>query len=207
MNNQKNGGEADQNSTGQTGGTRREFLGKITKSLIGGGILITALATPRVAKASGCTECDTNYNECEGDTCDVSNVCGWNTCNYTDTCTATNTCSSNNTCNSTNTCNSDTCVTANSCESNTCSSSDLCTATTDYCVTDIATETGTCEQFDVCSELNQGCFPNHNTHTCGVYNVCYQLNQCGTDVCEMDDWSAWPNSGCYWENTCVHSNN
>ena len=145
MNNQKNGAEAGRNVTGPTGGTRREFLGTVTKSLIGGGILISALATPRVAKAGGCAECDTEYNLCEPDICNAGNTCGTNACDYTDECTDGDTCTKSNTCITQNNCVADTCVTSNSCESDACSG-DTCYATTDTCGTDRCSEGNVCTQ-------------------------------------------------------------
>jgi hypothetical protein len=38
--------------------TRRDFLQKATKALIGGGVMIGALVVPREARALQCTKCD-----------------------------------------------------------------------------------------------------------------------------------------------------
>jgi hypothetical protein len=170
MNNQKNGGEAGRNSSGQPGGTRREFLGKITKSLIGGGVLITALTAPRVAKASGCTVCDTDYNECYEDTCDTANICGTNACSEQDTCTSSNTCTSTDNCELSNTCTSDACLNAVSCETDSCSW-DTCYATTDACVTDH------CVYEEVCE----------GAHACFLFNQCQAYEYCNPDVCYNQD--------------------
>jgi hypothetical protein len=167
MNNQKNGGEAGQNSTGQTGRTRREFLGKITKSLIGGGVLITALTKPQMAKAIVCTECDGTYNECYEDTCDAVNICGTDACSEQDTCTSSNTCTSTDNCELSNTCNPDACVTVNSCQTDQCDSGDTCSATTDTCDTDI------CSNYNVCVQEN----------TCWYLNWCKNYNTCHPDMC------------------------
>ncbi len=115
------------------GVTRRDFLRRATRAVIGGGILVGALAAPAPATAG--QKCSPT-NTCQSNQC-TFDYCGNSTWPYSgsNTCTASDVCDDN-------TCyGSDGCLNYNMCEggSNTCETShtcnaDQCTATNDYCI-------------------------------------------------------------------------
>jgi len=109
------------------GTTRRDFLQKATKAIIGGGVLIGGLTVPMPARASPCTECNTSAHSCGAEVCETYNVCTTDECTTQDKCnTMANICQGSHTCDTVDTCVSDTCNGGtNTCLTNACTS-DAC---------------------------------------------------------------------------------
>ena len=175
---------------------RREFLAKLTRPIIGGGILIGGdLLTERVM-ASGCTECDTYANTCatqnanDNETCGTDTCSGWNWCK-TDTCLVNNTCNTpstsydecavTNTCQQSNTCAYAYCTSPNDTGGNSmyCNGQNQCTGM-DNCDLINVCNTNVCSGVDECSQTNQCTTYNSCTGThvapCLVSDVCYGTN-------------------------------
>ena len=171
---------------------RREFLAKLTRPLIGGGILIGGGVFSERAMASGCTECDTYQYNCSPNL----DVCQINTCG-TDLCLGTE-----NICNS-DTCVTDTCTPANSgydecAVANTCQQSNYCNY--DLCTDDDTNHTNSnyCNGQNQCV-YNDSCSVNNmcNTNVCSSNNTCGQTNSCASyNTCDGGGHSCSTNDYC-----------
>ncbi len=163
--------------------TRRDFMKKVTKSLIQGGVLIGALAMGSKAKATYCVRCDDEQNTCYGDNDCGADVCGYDTCYYA------------------NHCNSDNCVVMNGCGTDRCEV-DNC-YNSDGCYTDVC-GVNSCSMSDACY-TNDPC----ETSDTSVYDMCYYDNMCDTsDTCSYSNYcncdaceGAYHN--CMTSNTCI----
>ncbi len=147
--------------------TRRDFLQQITKTVIGGGLLIGAVTMPTRTMAGVCWKCDNQSNSCNNSDSCGSDSCGTDSCISSDACSTTNSCISDNctgsnqcfgsnTC-TTDTCGSDQCYGSNTCATDTCASNNSC-GSVNLCHTDdsCAGSTNECSTTNYC-EYSDGC--------------------------------------------------
>jgi hypothetical protein len=104
------------------GVTRRGFIAKVMKRVIGGGIAIGALTIPQRALA----ECGDNHT-CAPDHCYITDACGYDSCYVSDAADKGDHCHISNTCYAGDSCSqSNQCFTHDSCYNHTCQNIDDC---------------------------------------------------------------------------------
>ncbi len=167
------------------GVTRRDFVQRATRAVIGGGILVGALVAPvRAMAGQRCptsNTCGPNPNTCtSGDYCS-NGAYGTNTCT-SDACTNGDSCvtsgySGTNTCVS-DACSNDQCGFGNYPGTNTCTASDSCDGNT-CCKSD------GCQSYEQCASGSNYCENEHtcNADVCTFNNVCQTMDECNTNTC------------------------
>ncbi len=145
------------------GVTRRDFLQRATRAVIGGGILVGALAAPMRAMA-----CTGSSNTCSEDACPTGDTCVSNACTKANYCAQT---SGDNTCTASDGCVGNYCYHSDGCQSyNECEGGSNVCVNNHTCGTDFCSEGNTCSLIDDCNVNTCTADSSTNPH-CSLSNT------------------------------------